>query len=294
MIAQAYASGDLANETMSLRSQGKATRVFTKAVYLEFPDSLVVILNGGLKSPITINVSFARGFQGLVKLGDGCRAAPGELVIGDLAIALPGSRTYANRLDLARAGELRLSDLRALRRAAAVLRLLYQASPGRPLLPEDDNLGRFISSLSVSRSGPKDALRGEYALLLGRGNGFTPSGDDFLAGFTATYNHVAKRIDLGLIELEFGALVGKTVRESAMLLWYASRGHVDEEMEDLMLSLSSDSPGLTDALVRMAARGHTSGLDMSLGALVAVAAVRDLVGESGDGAVRSVMGALAP
>jgi len=142
--------------------------------------------------------------------------------------------------------------------------------------------------------GGKEMLRGEYALLIGRGNGFTPSGDDFLAGFTAAYNQLAKWNDWGLIELEIEDLIGETVRESAMLLSYASQGYVDEEMEDLLVSLSSSPDRLTDALTRIATRGHTSGLDMSLGALVAVAAVEDMIGKGDGRSVRAFMGALTP
>jgi hypothetical protein len=295
MILQASVSGDLAKRTMSLHAHGKVTRIFPKAIYLEFPNSLVVVLSGALKSPITVNVSVDRSFQELVKLGDGCRIASGELIIGSLVIALLDSQTYANRSEGPRAKELRLPELRVLQRAAATLKMLYQASPETWLLPEDDNLGKFVSSLTRYRTGlkgGKEMLRGEFALLIGRGNGFTPSGDDFLAGFTATYNHFSKSNNWELIELETEDLIGETVRESAMLLSYASQGYVDEEMEDLMVSLSSNADRLTDALTRIATRGHTSGLDMSLGALVAVAAVEDMIGKGDGRSVRAFMGAL--
>jgi hypothetical protein len=70
----------------------------------------------------------------------------------------------------------------------------------------------------------------------------------------------------------------RTVPESASLVDYAQRGYVDEGLEKLILAGLRNRPRQFRAeLSELASRGHTSGLDMSLGVLLLVACVGDIV-----------------
>ena len=69
MMVRATAVGDLAREAVAGREEWRVGRVFPRAVYLETGGALVVVLNGGLRSPITVNVDLGRSLQELVKPG---------------------------------------------------------------------------------------------------------------------------------------------------------------------------------------------------------------------------------
>jgi hypothetical protein len=71
-------------------------------------------------------------------------------------------------------------------------------------------------------------------------------------------------------------VMARTVPESAGILGYAARGYVDEVFERLLqASLENRPGGFGNELLDMARRGHTSGVDMSLGVLLCEAAVSD-------------------
>ena len=130
-----------------------------------------------------------------------------------------------------------------------------------------------------------------YIGLIGNGTGFTPAGDDLVAGFTAAFNRFAKVTGRAAISLPITELRRRTVRESASLVDYAQRGYVDETMERLILSGLGNKPAQFRAeLSGLASRGHTSGLDMSLGVLLLVAAAGDYI--SHGTALESSLGAI--
>ncbi len=168
-------------------------------------------------------------FQELVKLGDFCRFTPKELLIGNLAVRLIGSRSYESKLKVCM--EPQFLDLLELRRAATAVKLLYQVSSPIPLLPEDNNFRNFVSLLSESKTSRMICAELSDVInhLIGYGSGFTPSGDDFIAGFAAAFNYLAQWSKSETFELTIADVSHKTVRESALLLWYATRGYVDEE-----------------------------------------------------------------
>ncbi len=65
-----------------------------------------------------------------------------------------------------------------------------------------------------------------------------------------------------------------------------------KNLENLILALCFDKTSVFDSMIKMASRGHTSGLDMSLGALVAVAAVRDRTGKADENYLRNLVSRL--
>jgi hypothetical protein len=107
--------------------------------------------------------------------------------------------------------------------------------------------------------------------------GFTPSGDDLLGGFLATYNSFAHVVSHKTISLEFDALMSRTSWISAKLLDYMQRRVLDDQVATLIDSASAhDSDAFVLALETLLPRGHTSGIDILVGVLLALGIIHDL------------------
>jgi hypothetical protein len=104
-------------------------------------------------------------------------------------------------------------------------------------------------------------------LLLGRGPGLTPSGDDVLAGFLIG----ARAFGLDVTGLRRAVLrraPGATTALSAALLWHAARGECVDEAAALVAALAGRGAP-EPALCRLLAVGHTSGAALAWGLTVA-------------------------
>ena len=110
-------------------------------------------------------------------------------------------------------------------------------------------------------------------MLLGRGSGLTPVGDDVLAGWLATMK--AAQSDAGAIARSVTHLsTDATTLLSATLLDRAAVGDVLPEFRQLLLDLrtpvsSRHFDRLSQSVVALLAVGHTSGAGLLLGSLLA-------------------------
>jgi hypothetical protein len=138
---------------------------------------------------------------------------------------------------------------------------------------------KFVSNgvLAFRRSDDADALCRAAHGIVGLGMGFTPSGDDLLGGFLATYNSFAHIINHKTINLEFDALISRTGWISAKLLDYMQRQVLDDQVTTLIGSATAhNSDAFVLALETLLPRGHTSGIDILVGVLLALGIIHDL------------------
>jgi hypothetical protein len=103
------------------------------------------------------------------------------------------------------------------------------------------------------------------ALLIGRGSGLTPLGDDVVCGWVAM--HRAAGVDTPEHDARVRALLPRTTRLSAALLECALRGEVLPQFSTYVSALGT--PGEAAATATLAAVGHTSGLGLLAGAVAA-------------------------
>jgi len=169
-----------------------------------------------------------------------------------------------------RVGVAQLETLQA--RAATDLRiasLLTGAPPfgamGERLTQAALDLGRGV------RAGRIDAMRGAAARLVGLGQGLTPAGDDFLCGFLAAgccrraAGLARSRLLASFAEFVRG-LLGQTTDISASFLRDALAGRISRPLAALAAACSgAPKSDLDGALLRLAAIGHSSGLDAATG-----------------------------
>jgi hypothetical protein len=114
--------------------------------------------------------------------------------------------------------------------------------------------------------------------LLGLGSGFTPSFDDFVAGFLCVYNAGSRLLGRSQLFVDVMEAQKRTSWASARLLDYMQHGLMDEVVESVVTSFfRGDGDAYILSLQDVVARGHSSGLDMSVGIVLASSAILDLI-----------------
>ena len=242
---------------------------------------------------MTVNI-LGRGTvpRGL-RVGETCELNPERIRLGSVEIELDAAVEY--RTSLLRRREVVLPGVEMLTKGVAMLKTLYDASAHGPTLPSDSLFRAFVDA-TLTRYAAEGSGKvpefGDFLDLIGRGAGFTPAGDDFVSGFTATYNYIARCNEAKGIAVPRGLVASRTVPESAAIVAYSARGYVDEGLEKLILSTTVGGRGSFEDLEAMAPRGHTSGMDMALGVLLAESCISD-ASDRGK-ALRSCLRALWP
>jgi hypothetical protein len=103
--------------------------------------------------------------------------------------------------------------------------------------------------------------------LIGLGNGFTPSGDDFLVGFLFCLNQLLLCRDLATTNFR---ITGNTNWISKKFIEYSQYGYVIEPLEKFVNSLFREKEeSIISALTDLVRIGHSSGIDTSVGVLLA-------------------------
>ena len=279
MTLNATCVGELVRSLADSGARGRVRRIFRNSAYLESRGGLALLLRGDLRSPMTVNLAPGPEFTNILSIKQAFELGHDTLDLGELEIRLDGAPTFSSSLmDGRPTNPIAEADVV---RGATALKLLYSASQPSLELVSGRAFGEFASSvLEPFAHGKMDRVYffRNYVGLIGNGSGFTPAGDDLVAGFTAAFNHYAKGTDTVPISLPLTELKKRTVNESASLLDYAQRGYVDEGLERLILSGLGNKPVQFRAeLSELASRGHTSGLDMSLGVLSLVAVLGDYI-----------------
>jgi len=291
MIQRADFAGELALRVLARGGVAKVTRVFPGAVYVRSRDDFVLLLWGGLKSPMTINAPGGKVARAPLGPDDSLVLDEGGLRSSVAEISVWGAAVHRGSLRGKRV--LELPPGRELAKGVGMLRSMYDVSASGPLLVDDAPFRLFLRECLIpySRRRKSDLFRFRaYDALIGRGPGFTPAGDDFVSGLSATMNFVARSRDLQRIHMPKRLLLQRTVPESGAMVAYSALGYVDEGMEGLILASLGKPVDFHDELLSVASRGHTSGVDMALGVLLCEAALAER--ERRDGTLEMCMAAL--
>ena len=137
----------------------------------------------------------------------------------------------------------------------------------------------FVSNgiIPLRRSGMDRRFQETALKIVGLGAGFTPSGDDVLGGFLLAYNSFVKAIGREPVLLESRLLEERTSWISAKLLDYMQHLIVDEQLDHVLGSVFNGNEGdLVMTLETLLPRGHTSGIDITVGAILALSLIRDI------------------
>lgn len=279
--------GSLAAQTLrhvaSSGTLGEIVSVFPNSLYIKTTSGeLIFVTNRQLKSPITLNLDSTADFTQIVRPQD--RAS-----LGDSGIRLGESVS----VNLSRVTRSTVQTSSRIHELAITEPALYLASLILMIVDNDlsvlDQTGlahvgasKFVSDgvLPFRRSNDVNLIRNAALRIVGLGSGFTPSCDDLLGGFLATYNSFTRPTGRQTINLEVDSLKTKTNWVSAKLLDYMQRQILDEEVSTLIESSTSQNSDFILALETLLPRGHTSGIDILVGVLLALGVIHDIARET--------------
>jgi len=265
---------------------GEVVNTFSNSFYLKTANGeLVFVTNRPLRSPITINLDSTLNLEHVAKPLEPVYVREKEILIGGEAF-IDLSRALSYQAPSNSADELHLEFAEIERGLRAVAFLLGIIDTTQSVLDPHgfahEGMVDFVSGgvIPLRRSSTEARSREAALKIVGLGSGFTPSGDDALGGFLAAYNSFAKTIGRAPILFDFPLLQGKTSWISAKLLDYMQRLILDEQMRQMIDSTTrGDEDGLVLALETLLPRGHTSGIDISAGAVLALSLIRDIAFE---------------
>jgi hypothetical protein len=139
-----------------------------------------------------------------------------------------------------------------------------------PFFNELSDSIRFISESAQKRDLVK--LSDQLSSIVGLGNGFTPSGDDFIVGFLFCLNRIllcSNHKDAKFV------IMGNTNWASKKFIDYSQNGIVIEPLEMFVNFLLSGENETKFPLMDLIQVGKSSGIDASIGAIIATVFVFD-------------------
>ena len=208
-----------------------------------------------------------------------CTVGEGTLHVGELAFDLPAERMYVSTLPAYAADPAALA-----RNLACFSRIVKRESPPLSLAFLLDRrrerhfassyeralLDRVMEGWTLMRGGD---VRSGARLLIGTGYGFTPSGDDFIAGYLSGlfsvqwYFHEDVAEAREAVRCAGGA--GNPVSDSSIR--HAMNGHFSQKGKALLIALfRGGSSTVEETALEVISVGETSGADFSTGLVCAL------------------------
>ncbi|MEM3285502.1 MAG: DUF2877 domain-containing protein, partial [Fervidicoccaceae archaeon] len=236
--------------------------VFRTTVYLRNikDDGLVLISAHRWRSPFTINVPLSPLDTFFL---------PGEILeVTSEAIRGNSTKILLTEAELYRQKEPEIEECRGieeedfkfLKGAFVVLSTAWNNFFGSETMRRICKNRDFLTSGSALKE------------IIGAGGGFTPSGDDFLAGMLSLFSIARKcaSFDESYFPKIDKELLRRTSWASSQYIKYASMGLLDELVLDSAVSLlRGDEQDAYDLFLQLLRRGHDSGLYIWLGLITA-------------------------
>jgi hypothetical protein len=279
--------GSLALEALAAQDSAVSGRVlstFPNSFYTKTgKDELIFFTNRTLRSPITVNLDATNNLEHLVKPLESLKARGKEIRIGtDVIVELSAASLYQDRIEPASERGPGFTRIGPSLHVASWMLGIIETSQGvlDPHALPHPRIVEFVSDgvMPLRSPGTEGRFLDAALRIVGLGLGFTPSGDDTLGGFLATYNLFARTIDRAPIILNARLLEERTTWISAKLLDYMQHLILDEQLQRLIESAKSgDQDALVIALETLLPRGHTSGIDIAVGAILGLSLIRDVV-----------------
>lgn len=260
---------------------GQVVNTFPNSFYLKTSTGdLVFVTNRSVRSPITVNLDTTSNLEGIKPL-QLLHAHGEEIQIGaDFVIDLSEASTYQSQLTHpSRLGSEFAQIGRVLHVVSFILSIIdVSQSAMDPHAIAHAGIVDFVSDgiILLRRSGMDRRFQEAALKIVGLGAGFTPSGDDVLGGFLLAYNSFVETIGREPVLLESRLLEEKTSWISAKLLDYMQHRIVDEQLRAIVDSVINENEDAVIALETLLPRGHTSGIDIAVGTILALSLIRDI------------------
>jgi len=285
--------GSLAAQTLKADSGpeiiGQIISVFPNSFYIRGTNGeLVFVTSRGLKSPITVNLESATDLTRIVRPQDQVVSTESGIRVGtSLSVNLDHAGLHTPRA-ASRVHRLAITGTTFYLASLILMIIDNHQSVLDPAALAHVGASKFVSDgvLPFLQNNDMTALQDTAENIVGLGTGFTPSCDDLLGGFLATYNSFTQSTGRQAINLVFETLENRTHWVSARLLDYMQRQILDEQVSALIEATTQDSECFVIALETLLPRGHTSGIDILVGVLLALGLIHDIV--EGDNMTTSI------
>ena len=276
--------GSLAAQAIKTSAEGtvvgEVIASFPNSFYLRTQeDQLLFFTNRALPSPITVIIGASDNFAGNIRPHEKLHCQNGKLFTENISIDLTQVSHQPTSQDSPHGSPDFVGLVEASDVLSAILSIIDTKGSAldATLRPIHESITDFVRNILNLRT--RD-IRQEFVAaalkIAGLGMGFTPSGDDLLLGFLLAYNSLAQTIARAPIHLEFEQLVKRTSWISAKLLDYAQHSLVDDQMQAVVDSISNIGRDAVLAVETLIPRGHTSGIDIAAGVVLAISVICDV------------------
>ncbi|HWQ17340.1 MAG TPA: DUF2877 domain-containing protein [Sulfolobales archaeon] len=286
IILRASSIGHIARKIIDRCAEGCRPSIhstFPNAINITISDTLITIKSNRVRSEVDIVLDeedilhLSGALNSYVSKRDEVSVRANVIVLGgNLVIDLGSSSTYIPRFRLSSYCPEEIFNIDMNSTAERFLKIMLILDK---LYDEDltvlgyllKEIHRILEEkrLEGVRGFIEDRVAMVFKNLLGFGRGLTPSGDDILIGFLSTYNNLAPRC-LGSQPIKVnGEELRRTTELSAHIIYNASKGVMNEVIDNMLTLNIGDDP--LYPLLDLAYLGHSSGVMMGIGVLLALA-----------------------
>jgi len=250
---------------------GETVKVFENTVYLKTGhDDLICLTSKDVKAPMNLNLNTPVDFLKLDCISKKAIRTPTGLKLETVSFNTKNSKIYFSKKDSQMKDGLRdrvlfyLDEINLIDISGSII----------------DNHSPFFNELSdsirsISESTQKYELKKlseQLSCIVGLGNGFTPSGDDFIVGFLFCLNRILSCSNHKYAKF---VIVGNTNWASKKFIDYSQNDIVIEPLEVFVNFLLSGENETKFPLMDLLQIGKSSGIDASIGAIIATVFVFD-------------------
>ena len=250
---------------------GETVKVFENTVYLKTRnDDLICLTSKDVKAPMNLNLNTPVDFLKLDCISKKAIRTPTGLKLETVGFNTKNSKIYFSKKDSQMKDGLRdrvlfyLDEINLIDISGSII----------------DNHSPFFNELSdsirsISESTQKYELKKlseQLSCIVGLGNGFTPSGDDFIVGFLFCLNRILSCSNHKYTKF---VIVGNTNWASKKFIDYSQNDIVIEPLEVFVNFLLSGENETKFPLMDLLQIGKSSGIDASIGAIIATVFVFD-------------------
>ena len=250
---------------------GETVKVFENTVYLKTGhDDLICLTSKDVKAPMNLNLNTPVDFLKLDCISKKVIRTPTGLKLETIVFNTKNSKIYPITKNHEIKDGLRNRVLFSVDEINLLDTLGSILDNHSPFFNELSYSIRSISESTQKRDLMK--LSNQLSGIVGLGNGFTPSGDDFIVGFLFCLNRI-----LSSSNHKHGKFVimGNTNWASKKFIDYSQNGIVIEPLEVFVNFLLSGENEIKSSLMDLIQVGKSSGIDASIGAIIATVFVFD-------------------
>ena len=250
---------------------GETVKVFENTVYLKTGhDDLICLTSKDVKAPMNLNLNTPVDFLKLDCISKKAIRTPTGLKLETIVFDTKNSKIYPTTKDYEMKNGLRNRILFSVDEINLLDTLGSILDNHSPFFNELSYSIRSISESTQKRDLMK--LSNQLSGIVGLGNGFTPSGDDFIVGFLFCLNRIL--LCTNHKDAKF-VIMGNTNWASKKFIDYSQNGIVIEPLEMFVNFLLSGENETKFPLMDLIQVGKSSGIDASIGAIIATVFVFD-------------------